>query len=361
MNSTDIHARSTVAFVGGGSVGHVAPAIAVWEALKKRCPEIEPLFLCSSRQDEAEILRAYDVPFTVIHAGKFPRGFTVRWLTFPVLFLVSLIESFRQLRSHHVTAIFSKGGYLSVPVCLAGTMLGIPIILHESDSVTGLGNHLISRLASTVCRGFPPSPDDARTIVTGNPLRPDILQGSIDAGRRITGFSGRKPVIMIIGGSQGAQSINDAVDDQLDDLLKLGDVIHLTGRGKMTNRRHARYVARAFVIAELPHMYALATIVVSRAGAGSLSELAALGKPVIVIPLAGVAHDHQVMNAQVLAKAGAVIHLPQEEMQSLPTVIGDLLEYPERRRALGDNLHTFFPPNAADRIAEIIEKKIRNK
>ena len=352
-----MHPR-TILFCGGGSLGHLTPSLSVLESLKKMVPSLEAMFICADRSDEIAMLRSAGIPFRTIHAGKFPRGFSVRLISFPFLFAYSIIESIIALASIKPDVIFSKGGFVSVPVCLAAFLFRIPIVLHASDSVPNISDRLIGRIAKKICTGFPvnsfPQNLRSKTIQTGNPVRYMIASGLRVAGQRITGFSRKRPVIMIIGGSQGSVALNEALDRQFDALVNLADIIHLTGTGKELQRTHARYWARATVIEELPHLYALADVVVTRAGAGTLSELSALSKAAIVIPLTGVAHDHQLKNAQLLAAAGAIALLREEQISIFSEHIESLLRDHDRRRTMGEALKKFFPVEATNRIAKIV-------
>ncbi len=345
----------TIVLCGGGSVGHLAPSIAVGQAVHSLMPSARLIFLCANRADEIVVLEHQRLTYRAIPAAAFPRGSLIKWLAFPFVFCQSLLSAWRTLNDLEPAVIFSKGGYVSAPVCIAGWMKKVPIVLHESDSVSGLSNRLVARVAQRVCRGFPTDTSKStRDIVTGNPVRPEILLGSKSAGQRITGFSGRRPVIMVIGGSQGARAINQAIDAQFDQLIGLADVIHITGGGKAINRAHARYWARPFVTEELAHLYALADIVITRAGAGVLSELAALSKPAIVVPLRGIAQDHQQNNAEILARHDAIVLLPQGELSRLTATIQLLIDDTDRRLRLGAHLHAFFPADASAAIAHAI-------
>jgi UDP-N-acetylglucosamine--N-acetylmuramyl-(pentapeptide) pyrophosphoryl-undecaprenol N-acetylglucosamine transferase len=353
----------TILFCGGGSSGHLTPSLAVADRLVAADPGITPLFVCAPRSDEIQLLTSAKRKFVTIHAGKFPRGISFRLISFPILFLVACIESIAILHREKPVMIFSKGGYVSVPMCLVGRLFDVPIVLHSSDSVPNLSDSLVGRLADRVCTGFPitlfPEFIRKKAEQTGNPVRGIIGQGSKPAGQRITGFSGRRPIIMIIGGSQGSKVINEEIDRSFDALIELGDVIHLTGEGKQINRSHARYFARPFVTEELPHLYALADVVVTRAGAGVLAELAILQKPAIVIPLPGVAHDHQVHNAETLGRLGAVTVLRQEELSSLVSALRSLLADSDRRLSTSRTLSQVFPPKSGEQIAKIMLDVLR--
>ncbi len=349
---------STILFSGGGSLGHVVPSIAVAEHIRRDHPDCRLVFVCANRANEIDLLSRLHYSYRTLCSVRCPRGLTLSLFTFPFLCIYAHIQAWKILQEEQPSVIFSKGGFASVPIALNAFLKGIPIVLHESDSVMSLSSRLIAKVATSICMGFPdvriPRSLQKKYRHTGNPIRTDILRGAEAAGQRITGFSGRRPVVMVIGGSQGSVALNRAVEAKLHLLVNLADIIHLTGEGKMINVHHARYFARTAVIDELPHLYALADIVVSRAGAGVLSELAALKKPVIVTPLAGVAHDHQVHNAEFLKQKGAIVLLKQERIAELPTVIHTLLQNPSTCTALGNRLSDIFPLNAAAQIAEEI-------
>lgn len=349
---------STILFCGGGSMGHITPSLAVAQALRSAHPSARPVFVCSNRTEEIDVLHRAGVQYRTVHAGKFPRGLSLRIFSFPILFIASFFRSLRIIAREKPSLVFSKGGYVSVPVCLAAFMKRVPVILHVSDSVPSLSDRLIGRIAKRICTGFPvdtlPTSLRAKAVQTGHPVRPMILEGSRAAGQRITGFSGRRPVLLVTGGSQGSVALNEAIEQHFKHLIDLADIIHITGEGKSTSIVHARYVTRTYAHDEMPHFYALADVAVTRAGAGTLAELGALKKPAIVVPLEGVAHDHQVRNAERLAAAGAVEHLPQEALAELPERIAALLKDAARLARLGTALHAVFPSDAAKKTAAAI-------
>ncbi len=350
--------QSTILFVGGGSLGHVLPSLAVWEELRLLGPSERAVFVTADKQEEIDAVVSAGVAVRPLHAPKFPRSLSLRSLLFPFEFLVAMVQSWRILSSVRPSLVFSKGGFISVPICFTAMMRQIPIVLHTSDSVPNLSDRIVGRWAKKICTGFPVDtlPLSLRTQAeqTGNPVREIFREASRSMGIGITGFSGRRPVVMVTGGSQGAKSINDEIDRIFDQLINVADVIHLTGTGKAIPRTHARYFSRPLVRHELPHLLALADIVITRAGASALAEIASLAKPAIVIPLSGVAHDHQVMNALFLQKQAAIDLLPQSELSSLLIHIRRLLDDTERREALGKNLQNIFTSSASNTIAKII-------
>lgn len=341
-------------FVGGGSGGHVAPGIAVAEALVRLAPDAQPRFLCADRPDEIELLAAHGWPAETLQAPRFPRHCLLCALAFPFAFFAAVIRSMLLLRRLRPVAVFAKGGPVSACAAVAAWLLRIPVILHCSDAVPSIGDRVLHRFVARTCIGFPDLPLSGARY-TGNPVRHCIVAGSRDAGRRMTGFSGKRPVVLIMGGSQGARNINQAMESILDQLLTLADIIHLTGRGKGSGRTHARLFTRESVTVDLPHLLALAHVVVTRAGAGALSEIAALGLPAIVVPLAGVAHDHQRKNALWFAERGAVRILEDDRLRSeLLPLVRSLLEDRAACDELRRSLRAVHIPDAAERIAQEI-------
>lgn len=195
----------------------------------------------------------------------------------------------------------------------------------------------------------------SKLIVTGNPLRPHITDGSKTEGLRITGLSGKRPILLVIGGSQGAQALNNAIVENIDSLLAQVDIVHLTGRGKKTSISKPGYWQTEFAHEELPHLYAIAEMALSRAGAGTITELAANGIPMILVPIEGLANNHQVLNAITAQENGGCIILLQNHVTAeLIDVITNLLEKPERRTEISRNVRSLHKPSASGHIAKII-------
>lgn len=361
LSSTVLRLPSLL-FVGGGSLGHITPAVAVWRVFEHDHPTIEKMFLCSERtQDREYLLQEGISPFTIPPIKLTP--------TFPYHILCAFITSHRLLKKLQPTLIFSKGGSPSIPLCLLAWMRGTPFILHESDSVMGYANFFLSTWARVVCLGFPIEDMRHETLdiiskvqnlkskvyLTGNPIRPDILRGSKIEGLRITGFRGTRPILLVLGGSQGAETLNTVVVRYLPELITICDVIHITGTGKTSATPQDGYWVRECVFEELPHLYAVSSMALSRAGAGAISELAAWGIPTILVPLRRVGHDHQEHNAQELEKINACILLEQEDLgEQLVKTVQELLTGNGQRETLSRNIHQFHHPDAAGHIANII-------
>lgn len=339
-------------FVGGQSAGHLAPLVAVSHAVRELQPDAEVSFVCSDKPEDRAFLEAEGI--TPVATLPVPSGFTS---------LPSLIRGRRQAKqvidAVKPDVVFSKGSAVSVPVAMAAKSRGVPVVLHESDTVSGRSNTIVSKFAHTVCYGFPPDKMDERHVFTGNPIRPDVMSGSRDEGLRLTGFTGTKPILLVMGGSQGAVAVNDAVLSVRDELLKMCDIIHLTGKGKETTAapHPAGYWMRPFATKELPHLYAIATAAVSRGGAGSIGELAAWKIPSIIIPIEGLAQNHQLKNAEEVSSSGAFVLLRQTTLaHTLVPTVSTLLTDQHKRDIMKKAMETGFTANASRRLAEILIK-----
>lgn len=332
----------------GGSVGHLAPAVAVWRALQRMQPDATVHVLCSDRRAEADYLHYENVPFTAL---PLPR----RSSSLPGSLARGFSTARRCLRDQRATVLFSKGSAVSVAPAVAARAAGIPVVLHESDVVMGRANRCISSIAQTICLGWSDAHAHERRTYTGNPVRPQVTMGSRAEGLRITGFTGERPILLVMGGSQGAQAVNDAIASMLHPLLELADVVHLTGEGKAVGHARPGYLPLPFVTAELPHLYAIATVAVSRAGAGSIAELAANAVPTILVPIRGLAQDHQYRNALAAQRQAGCAVLAQEALlhDLLPLLGAWLHDRPtlEQKRS---NMRTLHQPDAAERIARAI-------
>ena len=264
-----------------------------------------------------------------------------------------------------------------MPTALAAHRLHIPLVLHESDAMSGRATQLIARWATVICKGFPEAKNEIRQtlvrhsfsgrgkseksssehqyIFTGNPVRPELLHGSREKGLRLTNFSGTRPVLLVMGGSQGAQALNEIIRHRLDDLLAFCDVVHLTGRGKEGGDERPGYVSRAFAHADLAHLYAIADACLSRSGASSIAELSLLQIPTLLVPLRGVARDHQAANARVAMNMGGFRMAEQDTLdRTVVTQIKDLLSNMPVRDAMKASMARFAVPDAADHLAHIL-------
>lgn len=340
-----------ILFVGGGSVGHLAPLVAVWREVQVMQPNAEALFICTDKQADSDYLTAEHVPFERITPPRLSA-------LLPIRFVTSYRRSRDLIQSFNPDIVFSKGGAVSVPVCMAARVRDIPIVLHESDAVMGRANRFLSRWAIASCCGFDMThakPKVHNFVLTGNPIRPSVMKGELNKGLALTGLSGKRPILFVWGGSQGAQALNDAVRNQIDAILALCDVVHITGPWKKGADARAGYFSTEMAYDNLPHLQKIATVALSRSGAGSIGELAANGTPMILVPLTGLAQDHQQKNADAAAASGGAIVLPQGQLLAdlIPT-LKRFLEKPSVLTEMSQKALALAQPEAARRIAEII-------
>ncbi len=340
-----------ILFVGGGSIGHLAPAVAVWRAVQRQKPDAMMRFVCSTRSEDAEFLEREKIAVTPLCDRRFS-------MLRPDLFLKAIFGARKILTDFRPDVIFSKGGAVSVPMCLLAHLRHIPIVLHESDAVMGRASQVIASFAKMICIGMQETKNqkpETNKLFTGNPIRPSVTTGNRERGLKLTGLSGERPILLIMGGSQGAQALNEAVLRNLDALIAVADIVHLTGKGKYGAKPKPGYWTREIAYDELPDLYAIASLALSRSGAGSISELAANGIPSLLVPLRGLAQDHQQRNAEVAAQCGGAVLLQQEQLNvTLARTVKHLVETPAELDAMRTAIRTLSVPDAAEKIAKAV-------
>lgn len=307
-----------IVLTGGGTAGHVTPNIALLPALKKAGYEIT--YMGSYDGIEKKLISDFDIPYVGISTGKFRRYLDLKNFTDPFRVMKGFAEAKKFLKEYQPSVIFSKGGFVSVPVVRAAASLKIPCILHESDMTPGLANKLCISAAQKVCCNFPETlrllPAE-KAVLTGTPIRAELSQGNKIIGLDMCGFSANKPVIMVIGGSLGAANVNKAVREALPRLLEDYQIVHLCGKDKIDNLmlNTPGYKQFEYVKAELKDLFAMADIVISRAGANAICELLALKKPNILIPLpAASSRGDQLLNAQSFESQGFSIVIHEDDL-----------------------------------------------
>lgn len=314
-----------IVLTGGGSAGHVTPNIALLPALKDAGYEIT--YMGSYDGIEKRLIGDFDIPYVGISTGKFRRYLDPKNLTDPFRVIKGYSEARKFLKTYRPDAVFSKGGFVSVPVVRAAASLDIPCIIHESDMTPGLANKLCIPVARKVCCNFPETmkliPKD-KAVLTGSPIRAELSQGNKLIGLDMCGFSANDPVIMVIGGSLGAANVNKVVREALPTLLTDFQVVHLCGKGKVDNLllNTPRYKQFEYIKAELKDIFAMADLVISRAGANAICELLALKKPNILIPLpSSSSRGDQLLNAQSFESQGFSIVLSEDDLT--PELLSD--------------------------------------
>ena len=317
-----------IVLTGGGTAGHVSPNQALIPHLLKEGWEIH--YIGTKNGIERTLIEPMrDVTYHAVSSGKLRRYFDVKNFTDPFRVIAGMFQSFSVISKLKPAVVFSKGGFVSVPVVVAAALCGVPVVMHESDITPGLANKLCKPFAQAICTTFPECAKllGSKGVQTGTPLRAQIFSGSRERGLRLSGFDGNKPVLMMIGGSLGAQTVNAVLRESLPALTRKYDVLHVCGKGNLSPELNQTPGYRQFeyLSDELPDAFACADIVLSRAGSNSLSELLALRKPMLLIPYHSGRGD-QVLNAESLKARGLAHVMPQSTMNtaSLPAAIDAL-------------------------------------
>ena len=307
-----------IVLTGGGTAGHVTPNIALLPSLQEAGYEIT--YVGSYDGIEKRLIADFDIPYVGISTGKFRRYLDPKNLTDPFRVMKGFVQAKKFLKEYQPDVLFSKGGFVSVPVVRAAASLHIPCIIHESDMTPGLANKLCIPVAKNVCCNFPETlkllPEN-KAVLTGSPIREELCRGDRLAGLNMCGFTANKPVIMVIGGSLGAANVNKAVREALPGLLEDFQVVHLCGKDKMDNLLLTTpgYKQFEYIKAELKDLFAMADLVISRAGANAICELLALKKPNILIPLpAASSRGDQLLNAQSFEAQGFSIVINEDDL-----------------------------------------------
>lgn len=307
-----------ILMTGGGTAGHVTPNIALLPRLRELGWEIS--YVGSYTGIEKKLIEEQGVPYYGIASGKLRRYFDPKNFSDPFQVLKGFSEASRLMKELKPDVLFSKGGFVSVPVVLAARRHHIPAIIHESDMTPGLANKICIPASTKVCCNFPETLNylpKEKAVLTGSPIRQELLKGERMNALNFTGLSANKPVILVMGGSLGAAAVNDAIRNILPELLKEFQVIHLCGKGKVdpTLTHLNGYVQYDYIKGELKDLFALANIVVSRAGANAICELLALRKPSLLIPLsANASRGDQILNARSFERQGFSMVLEEEEI-----------------------------------------------
>lgn len=363
-----------IVLTGGGTGGHLTPLVAVAEKIKvKLGGEVEFLYIGSGAEMEKKIMSEEGIPAKFVMSGKMRRYFSFQNFIDLFKLPIGFVQSLWILLRFMPDAIFSKGGYVAVPIVLAAWIYRIPILMHESDSTPGIANQFLARFANRIAVAYPSAEEyfpAKKTALVGNPIRQQIIDGDAVIFRKEIGFTQSKKTILILGGSQGSQIINEAIIKVLPQLLSHYQIIHQTGEANYESvvkeaafmgikAGREGYYPVAFMNAnKLRDAFALSDLIISRAGATFISEIAANGKPAILIPLSQSANDHQRMNAYSLAKIGAALVLEEMNLGEhiLMEKISNILSDDQLYFTMSEKIKTFHHPNAAEVIANgIIE------
>ena len=347
-----------IILTGGGTAGHVTPNIALIPKLRELGFDIH--YIGSYNGIEKDLIEPFGIPYHGISSGKLRRYFSLQNFTDPFRVIKGFGEARKLIKNLKPDVIFSKGGFVSVPVVLAGKKCKVPVIIHESDMTPGLANKICIPSATKVCCNFPETvkslPAD-KAVLTGTPIRQELLNGSKEAAREFFGFTDDKPVLMVIGGSLGAASVNENIRKILPELLKEFQVIHLCGKGKMDEslKDTKGYVQYEYIKQELADLFALSDIVISRAGANAICELNALKKPNLLIPLsANASRGDQILNARSFERQGFSMVLEEEEITE-STLLNAIRELYQNRESYVHAMSESSHMNSIEKITGLIE------
>lgn len=351
-----------IVMTGGGTAGHVTPNIALFDSLQKDGYEIH--YIGSYEGIEKGLIEDKKIPYYGISSGKFRRYRSWKNLTDPFRVLHGFFQARRLLGRIRPNVVFSKGGFVSVPVVMAAKTRHIPVIIHESDLTPGLANKLAMPSATKVCCNFPetlPYLPKEKAVLTGSPIRQELLHGNKQAAKDFCGFTGDLPILMVMGGSIGSVYINNAIRGCIDTLLTKYQIIHLCGKGNIDESLKDKkgYAQFEYISENLPDLFAAADLVVARAGANSICELLALHKPNILIPLSrNASRGDQILNANSFAKQGFSAVLEEEEVTSekLMATIDDVMAH---RSKYIDAMKNSGQMNAIEIIMGLIEEVSR--
>ena len=346
-----------IVLTGGGTAGHVTPNIALIPKLKEAGYKIS--YIGSYDGMERKLIEDLGIPYYGISSGKLRRYFDPKNFSDPFRVVKGYFEAKKLLKKLKPNVVFSKGGFVSVPVVLAAKACKVPALIHESDMTPGLANKLCIPSAAKVCCNFPETVQylpQQKAVLTGSPIRKELLQGNKLAGLNLCHFNTEKPVILVVGGSTGAVKVNNAVRAILPELLKDFQVVHLCGKGKTDKSFENKegYVQFEYISKEMRDLFAMSDIVISRAGANAICELLALKKPNLLIPLsANASRGDQILNANSFKKHGYSAVLMEEDItpETLLAAVRDLYQ---KRMTYVNNMALSEQNDAIGKIMELI-------
>jgi UDP-N-acetylglucosamine--N-acetylmuramyl-(pentapeptide) pyrophosphoryl-undecaprenol N-acetylglucosamine transferase len=361
-----------IVIAGGGTGGHTSPGLAVAAVLRER--GVPCAWIGSRSGVEARVVPDHGIPFFTVPSGKLRRYWSWRNVTdLAVHVPLGVGMSVRLLRRLRPCALFSTGGFVGLPPALAAALVRVPVVVHEQTAVPGLANRITARVARRVAVTFPDTAarfPEGRVAVTGNPLRPELAGGSrADAIARF-GLDPALPLVYVTGGAQGAHALNRAVGTALVRLLEMAHIVHQCGDNPVTGDRAwlearraelpadlaRRYTVLPWVGSELAGIYAAASLVIARSGAGTVNECCQLGVPALYVPMPGGGGNEQTVNARLVERAGGAVVLPQGALtpESLLDRVRNLLAAPATLKDMGERARTLAIPDAANRLAALL-------
>ena len=355
---------------GGGTGGHIYPAVSIANELKQQYPDADFLFVGASDRMEMEKVPQAGYPIKGLWISGLQRKLSLQLLLFPFKLLHSLWKAYGIIRRFKPDVVIGTGGFASGPTLFIANKLGIKTLIQEQNSFPGITNKLLAKKADSICvaydnleRFFPKE----KLIKTGNPVRQDLLDcaGKREEALEFFGLEDSKLTVVILGGSLGARSLNEMVESNLDWLVKQ-QVQIIWQTGKLYEAEYSLYGKRKGVntyafLNRMDLTYAVADVIVSRAGASSISELCLVGKPVIFVPSPNVAEDHQTMNALAIVNENAALMLKESEVSMFKTMFKDLIQDEALRNKLGNRIKELALPDATKTIVQEIKKLLEKE
>ena len=351
--------NKTILLTGGGTAGHVSLNQALIPELKNLGFDVE--YIGSKDGIENELIRESfpSVPYHAISSGKLRRYFSTKNFSDPFRVGAGLTQALNIIRKTKPAAIFSKGGFVSVPVVMAGRMMSVPVIIHESDVTPGLANKLALPFADHIFTVFKETlahVPSTKSTCTGSVIRSELMEGSAEKGQEICPFANELPVLLVMGGSQGSAMINSAVRNNLERLMEQFNIIHLCGKGNSVPELdvHLNYRQFEYVTHELPHLLHMTDFVVSRAGSNSIFEFLALKKPMLLVPLSiQKSRGDQILNANLFEKQGFA-HVVEEEELSADRFMEELKRLQQDKDQLIETMTQAEAPITAAEMAKLV-------
>lgn len=347
-----------IVLTGGGTAGHVTPHLALLPHLLQEGYDVH--YIGTEEGIEHKMMTLPGVTYHSVKSGKLRRYHDWKNFTDPFRVIAGAFQSARLMGRLKPDVCFSKGGFVSVPVVVGAWLHRVPTLCHESDLTPGLANKICGKFAKRIATTFPECAQylGSKAVCTGTPMRPELFAGSREKGLKMCGFTGQKPILMMMGGSIGAQSVNKALRAALPQLLPDFDVLHLTGKGNIDESLNALpgYKQFEFLSAELPDALACADFVLSRAGSNAICEFQALKKPMLLVPYPkGASRGDQILNAESFRQRGLCHVLLQENMtaDTLTQAIHDLMN---DKHTLVKNLTAAPPADGTDAVLRLIHE-----
>ena len=348
-----------IILTGGGTAGHVTPNIALLPSLKKSNYVIE--YIGTANGIEKILIENQNIKYHVISSGKFRRYFDIKNFTDPFKVIKAIWQASEIIKKEKPDLVFSKGGFVSVPVVIGAFFNKVPIIIHESDMTPGLANRLSIPYATKVCVTFPETLKyikKNKAVLTGSPIRRELLNGSSILGAKLCNFGDKKTVLLIIGGSLGSRAINEIVRKSINTLLISYNIIHICGKGNIDKNllNRINYAQFEYVNEELPNLYSYSDIIISRAGANVIFELLALKKPNLLIPLpAKSSRGDQILNARSFEKSGFSLVINEENLTE--DLLAERLNFLfKNRNTYIENMNSSTLNDSVSIITELIKK-----